>query len=148
MLARSFLTADQLDIPQDWHDALVLVLRAMERGEFKHLPEVNVVEAPSYDEDLDPRLFLGRFNMNFWQENVDCGTVCCIGGAAEILGNIKFTYKCDALPELENLFYPEHKGDEDSGNDFYCSITVAQAQRALQNYLTTGESRWQDILCD
>ena len=140
MLARSFLTADQLDIPQDWHDALVLVLRAMERGEFKHLPEVNVVDARWYDEDLDPRLFLGRFNMNFWQENADCGTVCCIGGAAEILGKVHFTLE-ERLPELNNLFYP--------GNNYdYNAITVEQAQRALQNYLIVGDSRWQDILRD
>ena len=138
MLARTFLTAEQLDIPQDWHDALVMVLRAMERGEIVHLPKVNVILPRSYDDDLDPRLFLGRFNMNHWQENADCGTVCCIGGAAEILGKVQFTLD-ERLPELNNLFYPNINYDHNA-------ITVEQAQRALQNYLTIGESSWQDIL--
>lgn len=57
MLARLFLTADQLHIPQDWHDALVMVLHAMERGEIIHLPKVN--SAPQFS----AKVVLSRQNM-------------------------------------------------------------------------------------
>lgn len=145
MLARSFLTAEDLGIRQDWHDALVKTLDAMERGEIVHLKEVNIVDR-RYDSDPDKRLYLGRFNMNYWKENADCGTVACIGGTAEILGNIRFNVELS--PGLTELFYPTLPDSIEGNGDDYNFITVEQAADALRRYLIVGAPNWDGVLSE
>jgi len=136
MLARSFLNADQLNIPQDWYEALLKVYHAMERGELKYVSEIDMKYS---DFSMETQKFSGLFNMAEWRANVvGCGTVCCIGGTAELLGKVDFGIDCHS-EELENLFYPPNHDD-------YNHITVEQAQEALRRYLTIGAPQWEYVL--
>lgn len=137
MLARNFLPATDLGITQAQHAALIMTLHAMESGRVVHLRNVKEIET---DYEADERLYLGHFNMNYWKDNADCGTVACIGGTAEILGKIQFND--DGLPRnLAQLFYP---GTTDNYND----ITVEQAAAALRHYLIFGTPNWEGVLDD
>ncbi len=141
MLARTFLTPEQLGISPEAHRGLVLCLNAMERGELIHVD--------SYDYRLDGSssgIFTGHFNMAEWKGTYDCGTVACIGGTAELLGKMSFC-NGNLTMALLDLFYPDdfsEDGNEKEGA--LAAITLDQAQRALSNYLTTGEARWKEVL--
>jgi len=135
MLARTFLTPEQLKISPKAHRALVLCLNAMERGELTHVDVSN----PTFVEESGTN-FTGHFNMAEWNAERSCGTVACIGGTAELLGEMDFFEETGANFALENLFYPVLHNT--SLND----ITVEQAHEALVNFLTTGSARWQEVL--
>lgn len=124
------MTAEQLGISTDGYEALVKVLAKMEAGEIKHID----TEKPVFD------TFTGmRFNMNYVHmiNYKGCGTVCCILGWAKHLSrNGVFPDITDGVNEL---FYPTHPIP-------YNEITVEQAIRALRNYLTTGEAKWEEVL--
>lgn len=138
MLAQNFKTPADLGLNDAEFDALVKVLGMLERGEVQH--------ATSYGEATIPN----GFCMNIWgDEDADdphrCGTVACIGGWAERVGN-GVNFQAKALsPELESLFYPGD-GDDQVEVDSWDDITTAQAAMALRNYLTTGKSNWREIL--
>jgi len=139
VLAQNFKTAAELGIPEVIHEGLIKVLGMMERGELRHVPNVNDFKRVGAGEKLS-----GLFNMSCWSVNYDCGTVCCIGGTINLLYGIN----CDDLSyydgkngnsagsvALRELFYPPYKTD-------YDDITVDQAARATRNYLTAGRADW------
>lgn len=131
MLAQSFKPAAELDISEAQREALVKTLVLLETGKLTH-----------YTIDFRPyniksgQVFTGHFNMATWNLVRDCGTVCCIGGTAELIGNVSFD---DVSEELNNLFYPEVETS-------LKQITPTQAAIALRNYLTCGEAKWDEVL--
>jgi hypothetical protein len=134
MLAQNFMTAADLGLDDDEHAALVTVLGMLERGELHHTRAKDII--PTGEK---PVAFTGNFNMEYWTMNTqNCGTVCCIGGSAELIGGLdhdRLFNKMNYLPKLGELFLLV-------GNDD--GITPAQAGIALRNYLTTGDPRWNE----
>jgi hypothetical protein len=126
MLARSFLSAADLGISDQWRDALIAVLGKLERDELTHL----------HAGDIDGQTDI--FNMVIWYSSgADCGTVGCIGGWAETIG--QFQFPGEMPDDLDNLFYPPDQYSFDS-------VTTDQAAAALSNYLTVGSPCWRDVL--
>ena len=145
MLAQNFKTASYLEITEKQKEALIKTLVLFETNKLTHKSERR--STIDWQEDLDP-VFTGNFNMRFWGVEIpECGTVACIGGTAEIIGDVSF---CDWLSNdgLRQLFCPG--GDEDEPmtvlHKRLNNITVQQAAIALRNYLTTGEPNWGEIL--
>jgi len=136
MLAQSFKSAADLKITEPQLSALQKTLVLLETGKVEHVPSYKITS----DMPKDQRKFSGLFNMKMWAgADDDCGTVCCIGGTAELIGNIKFgTGFGMGLPtaELSTLFYPPFFHEK------WESITPSQAARALRSYLTTGDPMW------
>lgn len=126
MLARNFLSATDLNIDPDEHQALIAVLGKFERGELVHQPQYYDIT----DKFGEPC----GFNMARWQ----CGTVMCIGGWAEYINGGRFDHKNYCLTESYKLYYPNILD--------YSRITPTQACAALTNYLTTGNADWESIL--
>lgn len=132
MLAQNFKTPAELRISQAQFDALVKTLGILERNETVWVS----IDCVSHH-NIEKIKFTGHFNMDVWQEPHKCGTVCCIGGTAELIGGVEFDpHKNYAL---WGLFYPNI-------NLEYSKITVEQAACALRNYLTYGEAKWQEIV--
>ena len=138
MLAQNFKKAADLGISEAQFAALRKTLVLAETGRLRH------IDPTDYRHDfLGKKSFTGHFNMNWWSMKRTCGTCCCLGGTAELVGNLRE----DALhvaaqknPELFNLFYP---GRRDRGRDINMKlITPSQAATALRSYLTTGDARW------
>lgn len=137
MPARTFLSAERLGLEQKHFDALVMTLHAMERGALVHKPVAAWDTAA-----VDRSKFNGLFNMAVWESGTRCGTVCCIGGSAEILAGLsscQLLLAADRNKKLEQLFYPN------SVERNLCDITVDQARDALANYLTTGDANWRAV---
>lgn len=136
MLASSFLSADQLGLSPLQHEALIGVLRMLERGELRH-----VSVEPDYGDYVVP----DGFNMGVFS----CGSVHCIGGWADRLYGTKFADLSLAWGEGQDrrflATYELLYGDHESAVDLE-DITVAQAAEALRNYLTTGNARWLQVL--
>lgn len=127
MLAQNFKTAKELGLADVEVEALVTVLRMLERG------------------DITPE----EFHMGHFQQ--ECKTPACICGWAHHVSRGR------AFPELASPYGPiilyrrlnssiselfrltEARG---SGSE----ITPAQAAVALRNYLTHGEPRWADAM--
>lgn len=138
MLARTFLTATELNLDQKKYDALILALHSLESGELAY-----------YDFDRNSQRWNARskgkpigFNMSLWRSTPyhACGTVVCMGGLAEVLGGVRFTAKDESACEhLHELFYVG------AGVDL-TPITIEQATKALTNFLTTGDPKWVDVL--
>lgn len=114
-----------LRISESHKAALVKTLELLESGKLVH------AQPAHWDNHTKP--FVDQFNMAYWNDNFDCGTVCCIGGTAEIIGGVTF-HDCQT-EELFNLFNPDHECEMKD-------ITPAQAAVALRSYLTVGEARW------
>lgn len=130
MLARTFLSAKQLDITEKQHAALIDILGRLERGELVHCSVK--VEYEDFD-FVEDKLF---FNMLEW---MTCGTVGCIGGWAEALHDITFDVRSNR--KLNELFFmPRHTSIQ------MANVTVEQAAHALSNYLTTGRASWNEVL--
>lgn len=125
-----FLTAEELDIPESHLGALIKTLELMEDGRIHHQQLPNVYINIGSDE------FTGHFNMAVWNSRQSCGTVGCIGGTAELVGNITIDADSDAL---DDLFYPTCARD-------YREISMAEASQALRNYLQTGHAEWKQVL--
>lgn len=123
----SFRSAHRLDITDAQRDALIKTLALLESGALVHAP---ASIGFSYG-----KTFTGHFNMAEWNHATDCGTVCCIGGTAELIGNLRFLPRPDAL---EDLFYPTIAP--------LSTITPTQAAVALRSYLTTGNANWRAAL--
>jgi hypothetical protein len=123
MLARSFLSADDLDLTKQQRDAMIAVLHMLERGELVHVPNSSTVP--------------NGFNMAFEWAETECGTVGCIAGWCDVIGGTEFIR--DAWPEsLVKLFAPPSMD--------WPTITPAQAAIALSNFLTMGEPRWAEAM--
>jgi hypothetical protein len=133
MLAQSFMTASELGITEPQRMALQKTLVLLETGKLVHtkLPLLFKFNAEKYS---------GHFNMGGWRRETECGSVCCIGGTAELIGNVRFN---ERAPALETLFYPSSDGTKLQN---YESITAEQAARALRSYLTTGDAKWSDAV--
>jgi len=132
MLARSFLSAEDLGIRQDQRDALIKVLHMLERGELVHTVFSRVHHT------IFARETHRGFNMTLWVEKHRCGTIACIGGWAELVANDSNLFDV-VVNKLDELFSPP----EDEVTN-YASVTVEQASRALSSYLTTGDPRWSE----
>lgn len=131
MLPRSYLTAEQLNIPKWVHTTLINLLGQMERGELRHMR----TESMGLNNDEDPRPLI---NMRYWSEVTDCGTVHCIGGHIERLAKRKMP-SVYSTPNLDialcRLFFPQCSGH-------YDDITMDQMIVATRSYLTIGEADW------
>lgn len=133
MLAQNFKSADELGITYQQKEALMKTLVLMETGRLIHVERPNVVSPD------DAKIFTSHFNMDKWNVIADCGSVCCIGGTAEMVGQLQPYSLHEAAGEnqaLRLLFYP------DGGDSDWKTIIPAQAATALRSYLTTGDSRW------
>lgn len=134
MLAQSFQSAADLGITELQKEALRKTLVLLETGKLRLVP---MGGTPEYADQ--PSVFSGQFNMNQWRAENECGTICCIGGTAELIGGV------DMRPRSHNgrligLFYP------DIDCLVWASITPAQAARALRSFLTTGDAKWQETV--
>ena len=127
MLAQNFKTAGDLGINEPQLSALQKTLVLLETGRLTHAPRSEKMLGKS-------ATFTGHFNMSGWAREGECGTVCCIGGTARLIGQVEFPYY-GRSKKLNDLFYPNHRID-------MSAITVEQAATALRSYLTTGDARW------
>lgn len=85
------------------------------------------------------------FNMAMWNSTVyghSCGTVCCIGGWAEMKLSVDEHVLLRAHKGLDCLFYPPTPSSE------WSEITPAQAVQAIDNFTThdPGHANWREIL--
>lgn len=136
MLAQNFKTAAELDLSNAQHSALIKVLALFDGGLMKH-------RRPRSLDGKDAAKFTGGFNMDQWNTFTHaCGSVCCIGGTAELIaGSPIFDSGLGAEGYLGDLFFPP-----DTSN--WPAITVEQGAMALRRYLTTGNPRWDLALAD
>jgi hypothetical protein len=122
MLARSFLSATDLNIRPELHAALIAELHMLERGEIAGT----------------------RFDMRNWiAVDPECGTVFCIGGWAEHIAGVKLgTFKIGmpgcSTRGIGDLFAPFGWQS--------LRANTSQAAHALSNYLTTGNPNWKEAL--
>ncbi len=149
MLARSFLTAEQLNINDKQHAALVGVLGMLERGEIVHYMQAS------------------RKNQKLFDMNIFIGYACCIGGWADRVYGTEFGEQYSRRtggwmrgdsriiwdhpkvwnPQLSDLLFVEqNERNIFSGRERIASVTVEQATHALSNYLTTGKADWPAVL--
>ena len=135
MLAQSFMSAAALDITEPQRNALQKVLVLLETGRLLHTPLVRTDGSDPYPK------FTGRFNMSLWQaDEPGCGTVCCIGGTAELVGDVSFDGWILSQDGLYNLFRPPYSVGP------WGQITPTQAARALRSYLTCGDAKWAEAV--
>ncbi len=128
-----FLSASELHITEQEREALIRAYVFMTTNKkFRHMIDAD----NSNSNDI-------IFNMSNWNYKTDCGTVCCIGGTAEMLMNMQgknFSFDLDgSSASLYNLFYPPFKYN-------YNKIMIPEATQALYNFLTKGEAHWNEIL--
>ena len=134
----SYQTAEELKLPQWLYDALLSVKKVLKEGEVKYISERELLHHhyPEYSGEV-PDVVL--FNMSHWADKLDCGTVCCIGGLVEHIGQHSvLSHEIAGWERLEDLFYPpinRMKG-----------ITIDQALVAIENYLISGDADWYDVL--
>lgn len=137
MLAQNFMSAADLGIPDEHRSALIQVLGMLEREEIPG--HFGSARGAAFD--------MG----NWWKECYDkkgwfCGTVGCIAGWAEHVGEVNFRGALyehgKKLPQLEELFYVQSL----EGVVELSAITPKQAAAALRNYLTTGRPCWAEVL--
>lgn len=131
MLAQNLKTPAELNLEERHHRALVLTLNALERGELHHVPvDHNMLQ---YDNDVAP--FTGHFNMSTWRVEYNCGTICCLGGTAEYLGDLPYG-SLDSVASsnrvLFHLFYPDEMD----------KVMPERAAQVLRHYLTSGIVDW------
>lgn len=89
------------------------------------------------------------FSMSQWRSKVrertsdtECGTVCCIGGLCEIILQDRLTI--EELTDADALFFPI--GYVSPTGDPMSEITQSQAAKAIENFLDTGDPKWEGIL--
>src|ERR1700735_3820330 len=70
-LKDQFKSASELDLNDLQYEGLIKVLDYLENTEVVHNQRRVFIEGMS-------------FNMGVWQEEHTCGTICCIGGSAEM----------------------------------------------------------------
>jgi len=99
-----------------------------------------IVDAKGINE---PQKNKHSFNMGAVCNVARCGSVACIGGTmGQIMGIDAFSYvlRKDTLgAPISNLFFPPQKYD-------FSKITPAQAIKAIDNFLATGNPLWSKIL--
>lgn len=155
-------TAEELYITQEEYDALLWVREKLASGKIEHSSHVRAHDGGVHN----------MFNMSVASAPYSCGTVACIGGwmslkmqdvaDAAIEDNLKLRWITtahannyvgsyagdnehreangrDGRSQLGRLFYPKETLAWDP-------ITPAQAVRAIDNYLETGQPRWEEIV--
>jgi hypothetical protein len=131
-LEDKFKTAAELGISEEQRCGLIKTLAHIEAGKTSHINYYNNPELLT----TAPQGGTYRFNMMVWKTYFPCGTVCCLGGTAEMLGNVG--YPKDKLPrELRHLF-----GLNNLEYKTMNEVTERQAGVALRGYLTTGKTDW------
>lgn len=138
MLAQNLKTPTDLGIKDEEFDALVTVLRMLEREEITYAP----CKGADHDLYSKPQFF----NML----NVDgigpCGTTGCLVGWARLIANDHrlFTERRDLDGHLNTLFM---MGGTSTWTKFISmnDVQPSQAAIALRNYLTYGEPRWAEV---
>ncbi len=132
MLARSFMAAAELKIPELERDALIRVLHMLERDELVDVPRSRI-----------PAGIKNGFSMSVVGGERQCGTVGCIMGWCQVVARdqkmfMGMLYDRVCTTELYELFM--------YGDQRRHKVTTEQAARALSNYLTSGHARWNEIL--
>ncbi len=137
------LSATELGILDNERDALIETLALLERGMLRHvsgeaLDNMRETTETHYRPPYEKK-WGKMFNMNFWADEFeDCGTVACIGGTAETVGQMRFDEK--SRMHLSPLFFP------DSGRWNYEEITISEAAKALRGFLETGDpDQWSQM---
>ena len=128
-----FKSPKELGLTPKEYSALIKTLLLMEAGKVVHA------------QDLDnQKLQDGEygFRMAVWRGRYPCGTVCCIGGTAEMI---------EGLPD-NSLGLKAHEmagmGDHEMYNLFYRwgaaggNPSPKKAAQVLRGYLTTGQTKW------
>lgn len=133
MLMQNFQTADQLGLTEQQRDALIKTLVLLETGKLTHVSASGDFRFSDH--------FTGHFNMDNWNRSDACGTICCIGGTAELVGHLplfslNILARRDSYSDLFDLFCPQMLDWEE--------ITTAQAATALRAFLTTGKADWRN----
>lgn len=130
-----FLSADALGLDEEHRCALIKTLAFIEAGR------------TAYTGDSYKPKGMG-FNMQVWRNRHSCGTVACLGGTSELLGDVSFAYVQDAqmksgtnLIQLRELFGLYKDRYHKMGK-----VTEKQAGVALRNYLETGRANWDAAL--
>lgn len=143
MLMQNFKSADDLGLTEPQLSALQKTLVMLETDKLTHGP---------YDQFIDDNLevgnalhrsFTGHFNMATWQADYECGSACCIGGTAEVVGGLRpkeLFRAAEGDTPLHTLF------GLDRSRPWLSKITPQQAARALRSYLTTGAADWDAAL--
>jgi hypothetical protein len=131
MLMQNFKSAADLGITEPQLSALQKTLVLLETGRLVHA-DFDGRSSDGYREEGE---FTGHFNMGRWRAAQDCGTVCCIAGTAELIGDVEFSTASGGA--LGDLFWAGDCSPKEILN-----ITPAQAATALRSYLTTGDARW------
>ncbi|HDA7126280.1 TPA: hypothetical protein O5T86_001284 [Staphylococcus aureus] len=133
MLMQSFQSAADLGISEAQKEALMKTLVLLETGKLKHVP------IPGETDGLRTFGFSHQFNMSDWGAPSPCGSICCIGGTAELIGGLE-EYELFKASEnnrgLDVLFFSA------SG----MSANTSQTARALRSYLTTGDAKWAEAV--
>lgn len=136
----NFMTADALGIEQDVYNALVKTLVLFESDQVRWFDPDESEDA--WEGELAIPKFSGLFNMNQWKNTTKCGTVACIGGTAELIGNLtRGDLGCHRNMALRSLFYP-YEVEESRWDD----IKVHEAAKALRNYLEGGHPNWRSAM--
>jgi hypothetical protein len=139
MLAQSFLDASALSIPETHRQALMKTLVLLETGKLVHSEmDTHAVMRPL------ATTFTGHFNMVHWRARSDCGSICCIGGTAEMIGQLSFG-RLFSDPALQELFHANSVMQADKIFRLWM-VSPAQAAIALRSYLTTGAANWKEAL--
>lgn len=140
MLAQSFLSAADLGITEPQLSALQKTLVLLEAGKLEYVANPDEIADGRFFE----RRFIGLFNMGHWATPHSCGTVCCIGGTAELIGDVSFgRWSFSNNLRLIGLFAPQE--DE---NLRWNTIAPAQAATALRSYLTCGDAKWHEAVAE
>jgi hypothetical protein len=127
-LEGKFKTADELGLSEKQYCGLVQTLAWLEAGKLDHENEKT-----------------RGFDMEMWGGK--CGSVCCIGGTAEVLGGLdraSLNQRAFNGSELGALFYPGGKMLGGAYNERHPGwrASTAQAAVALRGYLETGRTDW------
>ena len=138
MLAQNFMSAEQLKIEPDMHNAFIKLLGMMERGEIEHTTIPNL----SYDIGAAAAVYRGpidaaKFNMRKVVTEHECGTVMCILGYTEAIMGHKSKSALNGY--LFRLFAPP------IFNLDLNKLTVEQCATALRGFLTTGITDWSHV---
>lgn len=138
MLARSFMSAAELRISEKPYAALITFLGMLERDEVRHenVPEGGI---QLFIQHLNNGMPVG-FNMKWVAVGKECGTVCCIKGWAECIAGSRIDQYKEGLSQL--FFMNGYEAPNNRPED----ILPAHAALAINNYLTTGEPSWSEVL--
>ena len=140
MLAQNFKTAEELNLSNELHRALIKVLVRLETNDLVHIDPQSKA-----DREL-PNGFNMKHMFKKWEEwGEGCGTVGCICGWAAYEMGVYPEGIEDKYPHLEPLFYPCHNK---MFYPCYGAINTDQAAQVLRHYLTTGVIDWESALTD